>query len=218
MLTGPDRVGTYSSRVVAFRAADTTFFRTFTLIVPSARAAGAENNNGAKSIALCSEIARLAQVPAVAPVGAEPDDSLPRWRPRQYTTPSLALESAADSIVLERTLCYGLCPAYRLRLAGTGQVLFESRNPQDSGRTAADTVPPATILTLLREAESLGFFELPDVIADDRQLCPDRATDHHTATVTIYRAAGLKRVEDYRGCYARRDHSVVPVIGRLRAF
>ncbi len=134
------------------------------------------------------------------------------------TTPAQSPGPATDSIVLERTLCYGLCPAYRLRLAGTGQVLFESRNPQDSGRTAADTVPPATILTLLREAESLGFFELPDVIADDRQLCPDRATDHHTATVTIYRAAGLKRVEDYRGCYARRDHSVVPVIGRLRAF
>jgi hypothetical protein len=126
--------------------------------------------------------------------------------------------AAVDSIVLERTLCYGTCPAYRLSLAGTGRVGFESRNPGDSGRTATDSVPPAVVAELLVEAEALGFFGLPDEIAADSSLCPDRATDHPTATVTIHRSAGMKRVEDYGGCYAATDHSVVPVVRRLRAF
>jgi hypothetical protein len=123
-----------------------------------------------------------------------------------------------DSVVLERTRCYGTCPAYRLRLAGTGHVAFESRNPGDADRTATDSVPSASVAELLRVAEEIGFFELPDVIATDPRLCPARATDHPTASVTIYRSEGVKRVEDYHGCYAATDHSLVPVVGRLRAF
>src|SRR5712671_6957629 len=42
--------------------------------------------------------------------------------------------SVADSIVLERSACYGTCPAYRLRLSNTGEIRFESRNPGDEGR------------------------------------------------------------------------------------
>lgn len=132
--------------------------------------------------------------------------------------PAPVTSPAVDSIVLERTRCFGTCPAYRLRLDGSGRVAFESRNPDDAGRTATDSVPPAAIAELLREAEALGFFELPDEIAADGRLCPARATDHPGATVTIHRPAGVKRVEDYHGCYAATDHSVVPVVGRLRAF
>jgi len=134
------------------------------------------------------------------------------------TRPAPVTGAAVDSIVLERTRCFGTCPAYRLRLTGAGGVAFESRNPGDAGRTAADSVPPAAVAELLREAEALGFFELPDVVAEDPRLCPNRATDHPSASVAIHRAQGVKRVEDYHGCFAATDHSVVPVLARLRAF
>jgi len=57
-----------------------------------------------------------------------------------------------------------------------------------------------------------------DVIASDKRFCPDEATDHPTATVTLFRKAGAKRVEDYHGCFARSDHSVVNIIEQLRRF
>ena len=129
-----------------------------------------------------------------------------------------ASTSVADSIVLERTPCFGTCPAYRLRLAGTGRVTFVSRTRGDAGRTAGDSVTPASVADLLHDAEAMGFFELPNVIAADPRLCPARATDHPTVSVTIYRSVGAKRVEDYHGCYAATDHSTVPIVGRLRAF
>jgi hypothetical protein len=124
----------------------------------------------------------------------------------------------ADSIVLERTLCYGTCPAYRLRVAGSGHVAFESRNPGDSGRVASGRVTPDRVAGLLVQADKLGFDSLPEIIANDRRFCPDNATDHPTATITVFRRAATKRVEDYLGCFAKADHSVTALVAQLRAF
>jgi Domain of unknown function (DUF6438) len=122
----------------------------------------------------------------------------------------------ADSIVLERTLCYGTCPAYRLSLARNGDVTFQSRNPGDEARHARDTTAAGALSILTAMADSLGFATLPDTIANSPGHCPDHATDHPTATVTIFRGVASKHVVDYLGCFARFDHSTVPIVGRLR--
>ena len=121
-----------------------------------------------------------------------------------------------DSIVLERTLCLGTCPAYRLRLSRGGHVVFESRNPGDTARQERDTIAPTAIAELTEMADSIGFETLPDTIARSRALCPDMASDHPTAIVSIYRGVRSKRVVDYHGCFARSDHSTIPIVGRLR--
>jgi hypothetical protein len=61
-----------------------------------------------------------------------------------------ASATAVDSIVPERTLCYGTCPAYRLRLAASGDVAFTSLNPGDSGRVASDRLTPHAVRGLAR--------------------------------------------------------------------
>ena len=123
----------------------------------------------------------------------------------------------ADSIVLERTLCYGTCPAYRVSVTAGGRVSFLSLDPGDSARAASDTISREKFGKLVSQAESLGFFTLPDTIANDRALCPLRATDHPTATLTLFRGARAKQVVDYHGCYARSDPSLsrVPILGQL---
>lgn len=136
--------------------------------------------------------------------------------PSPGTRAAPTTDAPFDSLVLERTRCYGTCPAYRLRLSARGLVAFESRNPSDSGRTALDSVPPEAVTAVYLEAVSLGFFDLPDVIARDRQLCPAEATDHLTATVTIF-GERTKRVEDYMGCAPATSPPGTALIGRLRA-
>src|SRR5688572_25371499 len=124
--------------------------------------------------------------------------------------------SEADSLVLERTRCFGTCPAYRLKLTAAGRVDFVSRGgdaTRDSGN-----VSRATLATLVQRAEAFGFFALPERLQRGSPLCADWATDHPTVTVTIYRAGGAKAVEDYHGCSNRSDHSVVDVVRRLRDF
>jgi hypothetical protein len=125
---------------------------------------------------------------------------------------------AADSIVLERSRCFGTCPAYRLRLSGAGEVRFESRNPGDESRTAVDTVTATMLPTLVSKARSIGFFELPSKIQGDSVLCLTAHTDAPTAIVTIFSKDGMKPVEDYHGCVGGVDHKIPPQLERLHAF
>jgi hypothetical protein len=103
-------------------------------------------------------------------------------------------------------------------LSDSGEVRFESRNPGDEGRRAADTVAAATFPGLISRAKAIGFFDLPSEIAVDSVLCHNRATDHPTVVVTIFAKAQAKRVEDYHGCFETVEHETLPTITHLRAF
>jgi Domain of unknown function (DUF6438) len=126
--------------------------------------------------------------------------------------------SSADSIVLERSMCYGTCPAYRLRLSNGGEIRFDSHNPGEGGQRAVDTVAAAAFPALISRARSIGFFDLPPVIASDSVLCHVRWTDLPTVVVSVFAKAQKKRVEDYLGCVETRDMEVLPSIARLRSF
>jgi hypothetical protein len=129
-----------------------------------------------------------------------------------------AVPPSADSLVLERSACYGTCPAYRLRLSDSGEIRFQSRNSEDEARRVTDTVAASTFPALISRARSIGFFDLPSKIADDSVLCHKMATDHATVVVTISTKAQTKRVEDYHGCFETVEHEVLPPIARLRSF
>jgi hypothetical protein len=140
--------------------------------------------------------------------------------PERGASESVIVETAqrrVDSLVLERTTCYGTCGAYRVSISATGRIQFQSRNPGDTA-TASDSVAPKVLPRLVTRAERAGFFKLPARIADDRKICVDRATDHPTVTVSIYGSDGRHVVEDYQGCFRASDHSVVGPLVRLRAF
>ena len=108
---------------------------------------------------------------------------------------------SVDSVVLERTLCFGVCPAYRLSLTRGGSVHFESRNPGDSGRVASATIPTADFESfIVLGLAHTDFFALPDRIAEERKYCENEATDHATVTVTVYAGTRVKRIDDYLGC------------------
>ena len=107
----------------------------------------------------------------------------------------------ADSVVLERTACFGLCPAYLLHVSKSGAVLFESQNRGDEERRATDTIPAYKFQRILTRAMITDFLALPDRIQGDKRFCPRSMTDHPTAIVTIFLPSGPRRVEDYHGCY-----------------
>jgi len=112
---------------------------------------------------------------------------------------------AADSIVLERSVCFGFCPAYRLTIHPNGAVHFVA-TPRGDSVQRADTIAPRNFARLVSEARQGGFFNLPRDIVRDTTLCAARATDHPTATVTIFRGDSTHTVVDYQGCYM--DHSL----------
>ncbi len=127
-------------------------------------------------------------------------------------------QTSTDSLVLERTVCFGFCPAYRLRLSSADEVRFESHNRGDSARVASDTVARGTYATLISRARKIGFYDLPAEILKDSALCHNRATDHPTVITTIYSGASTKQVSDYHGCFETVEHEVLAPIQKLRAF
>jgi len=122
-----------------------------------------------------------------------------------------SVPTGTDSVVLERTRCFGTCPAYRLRVSSAGEVRFVSHYP--GGATAADTGAVWVTDSLTSEANHFGFFGLPDTITPGAPLCRTNvATDHPTITIGIF-GRRTKRVIYYTGCYLPRDH---PMASPLR--
>ncbi|HSU15080.1 DUF6438 domain-containing protein [Longimicrobium sp.] len=112
--------------------------------------------------------------------------------------PAGGASARADSIVLERTRCYGFCPAYRLVLARTGEVRFTSIWPADTP-PGSGTVAVRDFDALVDEAGRIGFWSLPDEIQGS-SLCPNASTDSPSTIVTLHAAGRFKRVNDYHGC------------------
>lgn len=122
-----------------------------------------------------------------------------------------------DTILLERTRCYGTCPAYRVTLTSDGRIAFQSRNPGDS-TAASDRVSTQVFTALLNHAKDAGFFDMPRQLMGDARFCPIVATDHATATIIIRAEGGRHVVEDYLGCGLTSDPTVNRSLSRLRQF
>jgi hypothetical protein len=125
-----------------------------------------------------------------------------------------------DSIALERTACFGRCPVYRLLIAGTGAVHFESGSPSDaSDTTFTDSIPPSAAGALLALARAIDFFDLPDEITPaNPDACSLAATDHPSAIVTISMGDTVKRVNHYHGCHTELNGVYGDAYPRLTAF
>jgi len=119
-----------------------------------------------------------------------------------------------DSITLERSPCFGACPAYRLRLSRGGTVVFVSRY----GETIRDSIPPSALIWLRDEATRRELFTLPKIIVRDRALCPSMASDSPTVTVTLYWATRWHRIIDYLGCVTGNSPSTPLRLHVLRHF
>lgn len=150
---------------------------------------------------------RIILLSVVAPLGCSRPGAPPPSVDTRATPPT-------DSVVLERTRCFGSCPAYRLRVSRSGQVVFVSRN---SGERAVDTVGVWVTDSIVREARRFGFFSLPDSVTPGAPLCRTNvATDHPTITIGIF-GRPTKRVVYYTGCYLPSDHPVAtPLRGMLQ--
>lgn len=70
----------------------------------------------------------------------------------------------ADSLVIsmERTPCFGQCKAYRINVYRSGYATFEGRSNVELEGMHHARIGRDTLEVILKEAETLGFFELLD--------------------------------------------------------
>ncbi len=73
-----------------------------------------------------------------------------------------AQPAVGDSVyfMIERTACYGTCPAYKLTIFQSGEALYEGRRFADREGRFTGRVDAATMQALKDAAEASGFYRL----------------------------------------------------------
>lgn len=113
---------------------------------------------------------------------------------------ALALSLATVPVItLERTTCFGTCPAYKLTIFDDGKVLFEGREFVKHKGKAEGEITKAQLEELVREFNHINYMKLDDEYGiGDR--CPDIWTDYPSAITSINQNGQTKTILHYQGC------------------
>lgn len=118
--------------------------------------------------------------------------------------PSSPVSAAPDptfQVTLQRTVCFGTCPAYNVTISADGKVSY------DGARFVAVTghrdgmADPAKLAALIALIDSSGFMDLKDDYAA-------AVTDMPSQIITVTRKGRTHRVRDYAGRMAGMPEDV----------
>jgi hypothetical protein len=111
---------------------------------------------------------------------------------------SLSLAFAVPVITLERTTCFGTCPAYKLTIFDDGKVVFEGKDYVKQKGKAEGQITKAQLAELVRAFNKINYMRLDDQYNGER--CPDLWTDYPTAITSINQDGQVKSILHYQGC------------------
>jgi hypothetical protein len=126
---------------------------------------------------------------------------------------------APDSVVLQRSSCYGTCPAYRLSIRADGFVHFVSLNAYTAASKESREGGATLMPQLVQELERAGFDKLPAMIKGRAPYCRTAMTDVPTITVSVYRGGAARTLSYYTGCIGDLppDTQGTVLVQRMRA-
>ena len=107
--------------------------------------------------------------------------------------------AAVPVITLERTTCFGSCPAYKLTIFDDGKVLFEGKEFVKQRGKAEGQITKDELERLVREFNKINYMKLEDEYGiGDR--CPDLWTDYPSAITSFSTNGTTKTINHYLGC------------------
>lgn len=122
----------------------------------------------------------------------------------QSKTQTADLSSLSDDdlkavvIRLERTRCYGTCPAYSLTIHGDGRVEYVDKEKDGAKAPKKGTVDRSAVKALVSEFTRTKFLSLPDYLLE-KCTCR-RCTDLPSAITEIVIRGETHRVRHDYGC------------------
>ena len=113
-------------------------------------------------------------------------------------------------ITLERTVCFGSCPIYKLTVDADGTVTFEGRRNVKVKGFVKDRLPRDDLRNLILAFEAASFFTLNDSYQTEKDGCPEVWTDNPTAITSIRMNHKTKTISHYYGCQTGRGTAIYP--------
>lgn len=98
-------------------------------------------------------------------------------------------------ISLQRTICFGTCPAYMVRITGDGEVIYTGERFVNVTGEQRARIPREDVQRLLERFDAVGFDNLRDAYRG-------QMTDLPTTTIRLTRNGSTKVVLDYGGVSA----------------
>jgi hypothetical protein len=142
--------------------------------------------------------------PPSSPVTIAPAATSARIATPAGTTCSAAAPPPSSRLVMERTECYGFCPAYTVEVHPDGTVLYEGRNYVRVRGPVRYAIPAAKAAALFQQAACAGT-----TTWKKRYDWP--VTDNPTVTVTVNIGPTPVVVEDYPPCHTEGDPTPEPL-------
>ncbi len=112
----------------------------------------------------------------------------------------VAAQNKTGVITLERSVCFGTCPSYKVAVASDGTVTFEGRDFVKTKGTATAQIKPNDFNNLVNEFEKVKYFSLDDKYEPGSPGCGRAATDNPYARTSIQINARTKSLSHYHGC------------------
>lgn len=104
--------------------------------------------------------------------------------------------SGADTLIkMERTRCYGFCPAYELTIREDGTITFIGKEHVAHKGRAEGEMPQENLDTLVQTIRESHFMEIPS-----SPECESRMTDMPSVFLTIEMEGKRHYVNHYHGC------------------
>ncbi|HYV06910.1 MAG TPA: DUF6438 domain-containing protein [Blastocatellia bacterium] len=103
-------------------------------------------------------------------------------------------------ITLERTVCYGMCPSYKLTISADGAVVFEGRRFVKTTGTVQSTISQEKLLELISRFEKINYFQLKNRYEHPADGCAEVVTDHPSANTSIRINGKSMSIRHYYGC------------------
>ncbi|MBI4672163.1 MAG: hypothetical protein HY741_10915 [Chloroflexi bacterium] len=124
--------------------------------------------------------------PTIQPTRASQPTQVPTSSPNALTEPPDAYPLSEVTITLERTVCFGACPAYSVTIHGDGRVEYAGKQFVRVTGAQSKKIPQQAVIELLREFYRVDFTAFRDEYVQGRDIdvSPDGTVQETSVMVT----------------------------------
>jgi hypothetical protein len=141
-----------------------------------------------------------AMLPAVLIAGCSPRNYTP-----YYATPGAPNPNAEkhDQFMLQRTVCFGFCPAYKVSVDNRDLLVFEGeRFVTEAGGAVSKRLPDGSFRKLIEIAKAHRFSAYDAAYPnEDGSNCAQMATDMPSVSISFAAKKLTHSVRLYQGCF-----------------
>jgi hypothetical protein len=114
--------------------------------------------------------------------------------------PAEVPQSDISKVTMERTTCYGTCPAYRVTVNADGTVHYEGTDYVRQKGRQTGRISPEAFQKIVKKLEEIHFFQLNDQYnSQEINGSSTFVTDQPTTITSVTSGGRTKKIENYFG-------------------